>query len=132
LDFFSKSFIDFGQISKHINQFGILLKSTVLIIQSSQKLSEIIKSTGKTTSLFNILADSKILLASSNKSFSTKLFQTLYHCAFKNVFAIAQPIIILSTFSSNFFIVNNFELTFAQPTIAIKGFSGLFILSVKY
>jgi len=129
--FSSKSFIDFGQISKHINQSGILSKSTVLIIQSSQKLSEIIKSIGKISSLFNFLADSIILLASSNKSFSTKLFQILYHCAFKKVFAIAQPIIIISTFSSSFFIVNNFELTFDQPTIAIKGFSGLFILSVK-
>jgi hypothetical protein len=32
---------------------------------------------------------------------------------------------------SNFLIVSNFELTFAQPAIAINGLSGLAILSVK-
>ena len=66
--------------------------------------------------------------SNANPVFSTSHseFPTLYPCALKNVYAIPPPIINVSTLSNKLSITPILSETFAPPSIATNGLSGLF------
>jgi len=69
--------------------------------------------------------------AKSNLSSSQIEFPTVYPIDLKNVYAIAPPIINVSTFSNKLSITPILSETFFPPKIATNGLFGLFIASPK-
>ena len=118
-------FIDSGPMSKPCHPSGISLESTVFISVSFENSFPQTVSTGNNnftpfSSAFFIVSFAKSILSNSQIE-----SPTLYPIAFKKVYVIPPPIIILSAFSINFSITFILSETFAPPSIATNGLTGL-------
>ena len=105
---------------------GISVHATVLLSVSGLNSFPIFVSIGNSN--FTPFDFAFSIASNANPVFSTSHseFPTLYPCALKNVYAIPPPIINVSTLSNKLSITPILSETFAPPSIATNGLSGLF------
>ena len=114
-------------MSKPIHPSGIDLILHSFTAASFEKLSAITASVGIYKLTPFAFAFSNRFFAKSNLSSSHNDFPIVPPIAFTNVNAIPPPIKILFAFDMSCSIIKILSLTFAPPTIAVKGASASFI-----